>query len=311
MFFFNVSPKKNTGKYVLTLKNGGFIFTGLKPKTKPTIMKSLKLLLVLMPFYCFSQEGKDTINVYIDSKIDFSTSANDNRSESNAGTGNLGIKFKHEFLYGSVHFTVYSQNKSITTTDSSEVKLFGTNLLLPENNSGNISNFRFAIGTRSFSKIDTYDPDDISFFHWKKIGANLFYGLNNTTWSKDSISMPVFINNFSINITYDLLHMRLYGEKKDLISFRLHAGYTSRRIGGDYGLDKNEPFRESMLTTSKLGFNGFQYGARLEVGEFFAQANVTSFPRKYNIDGFSGDQAVISFGIVADINVAARHVAKK
>lgn len=274
-------------------------------------MKKLLYTILLIPFISHNQEGRDTINVYIDSKIDFSTSANDNRSQSSAGTGNLGIKFKHEFLYGSVHFTVYSKNKAILTSDSNEVKLFGTNLLLPENNSGNISNFSFLMGTRSFSNMETYNPDEIGFFHWKKIGANIYYGLNNTTWTKDSITLPVFINNCSFNITYDLLHLRLFGEKKDLISLRLHTGMTTRRIGGDYGLDKNQALRELILGTRKIGFNGFQYGARLEVGEFFAQANVTSFPKKYSIDGFSGNQAVISFGVLADLNIAAKHVTKK
>lgn len=273
--------------------------------------KNLLYALTLCSFQSISQEGKDTVNVYLDSKIDFSTSANDKRSEASAGTGNLGIKFKHEFLYGSVHFTIYSKNKEISADNSDDFKLFGTNLLLPENNSGNISNFSFDIGTRSFSKIENYDPDQVGFFHWKKIGAHLNYSLNNTIWTKDSISLPVFINTFSFNATYDLLNLKLFGEKKDQIVFRVHAGFTSRRLGGDYGLDKNEGQRLALLNTNHLGFNGFQYGARLELGEFFAQANITSFPRKLNLDGFSGDQAVISFGVIADINIAAKHVAQR
>lgn len=265
------------------------------------------LLLISFTNFCQTEVDKiDTVYLSIDSDFDFSSSASDSRSQSNATTGTLGLKFEQKFLYGSAHFTVFSKNQEIEAVDSMDEKLFGTNLLLPQNNSGNISNFNFSFGTSSFSRLFVYDKTNIGMISWRNIGANVFYSLNNTKWIKDSISLPLFINSFALNLTYDLLDLKLFGKGEDRIKLRLHYGFAARRIGGDLGLDKNKSNREFFLNSSITAFNGTQYGARLEIGNFFGQANVTCFPKKHGIEGFSGYQAVISLGVSADLDLAAK-----
>jgi hypothetical protein len=280
-------------------------------------MKTLIISLFIFSNYSFSQTKfdntteTDTVNVFIDSDFDFSSSASDSRSQSNATTGTLGLKFEQRFIYGSAHFTVFSKNQQIETIDSTEQKLFGTNLLLPQNNSGNISNFHFNFGTSSFTRLFAKDVSDANMISWRSIGANINYSLNNTKWVKDSLTLPLFINSFSFNLTYDLLNLKLLGDNGDRIKLRLHYGYVARRIGGDFGLDNNIANREVFLNSSKLSFNGTQYGARLEIGKFYGQANVTCFSKKDGIDGFSGYQAVISLGVIADLNILAKQYQPK
>lgn len=253
-----------------------------------------------------SSNHQDTVYIKIDTDFDFSSSANDSRAKSNATTGTIGLKFEQKYIYGGAHFTVFSRNEQIETPDTNEQKLFGTNLLLPQNNSGNISNFSFDFGTSSFSRLFGYDKAEVGMISWRNIGANLNYSLNNTRWVKDSISMPLFINSFSINLTYDLLNLKLIGEKGDRIKLRLHYGFAARRLGGDLGLGKNSEMREYFINSNRIAFNGTQFGARLEIGNFFGQANVTYFSDKHGIEGFSGYQAVISLGVSADLNIVAK-----
>jgi len=254
-------------------------------------------------------EGKQ-MKVFLDSDINFSSSANDNRNESKAGTGKLGLKFESGFIYGGVNFTVFSRNKEITTIDSNETKLFGTNLLLPQNSSNNISNFSFTFGSRSFYNFDKVD-DNTPMFSLKRLGAYGSFHVNNTKWIKDTISSSITINTFNLFLTYNILNLSVLGEDNDNELIRLYflAGYTARRLGGDYGLDKE--IQKSFLNTNKLGFDGSYLGFRLELGKFYGQMSLTSFNRGDNIKGFSGDQAVISLGINADLKVAAKSIKKK
>ena len=274
-------------------------------------MKKVLLITALLfsfNIFCQTEEDEkiDTVYLSIDSDFDFSSSASDSRSQSNATTGTLGLKFEQKVLYGSAHFTVFSKNEQIESVDTMDQTLFGTNLLLPENNSGNISNFNFSFGTSSFSRLFAYDKSNIGMISLRNIGANMYYSLNNTKWIKDSISASLFINSFAFNLTYELLNLKLFGENNDRIKLRLHYGFAARRIGGDFGLDKNSDLRMFFLNNNKIAFNGSQYGARLEIGNFFGQANVTCFSRKHGIEGFSGFQAVISLGVSADLDLAAK-----
>lgn len=287
-------------------------------------MKVLFLVLLMFPLLGFNAQSQrvldnltkvknsievnDTFYVYLGSDFDFSASANDRRKEASSGTNDLGVKFKHKYWHGGAQFTVYSKNENISTLDSTENKLFGSNLLLPQNSSGSLSNFHFSVGLRSFYDYDDANPEEINFLSARKFGFNLDYRLNNSSWSKDTLELSVFINSFSFDITYEILNLQLINDNKDMVNLTAHFGFVSRRIGGDYGLDKNAPLRMNFLETTSLGFNGFQYGARLEIGKFYAQTNVTSFVRKDDIEGFSGNQATISFGVNADINLAAKSI---
>ena len=249
------------------------------------------------------------INVYFDTDLGFASSANDTRKEASAGTGKLGLDFERGFVNGSIKFTVFSQNKSISTTDSTDQKLFGSNLLIPQNSSNNISNFSFFLSTRSFFRYDKV-PDDLPIFSFKRFGSNLLFQINNTIWTKDSLSTPITINSFNLNLTYNLLNLEVL-KSKEKIRIYFSVGYTSRRLGGDYGLSSYKDYRKSFLNTTDLGFDGIDFGARLELGKFYGQMNLTSFDRNKDIKGFSGNQAIITLGIKADLKIAAKNVKDK
>jgi hypothetical protein len=279
-------------------------------------MRSLLIcafLIVLNPFYAQktkeeTDQGKVT-KVYINTDLNFSSSSNDSRSESRAGVGKLGLKFESGFMYGHAAFTVYSQNKEINSGDTAETKLFGTNLLLPQNSSNNISNFNILLGTRSFYKYDNVD-DKTPFFHWKRFGGVFNFMVNNTRWVKDSLSTSITINTLNLFVTYNILNLTLTEKDSDgeKISLYMLFGYTGRRLGGDYGLDKT--LQKEFINSNKLGFDGTYLGCRLEIGKFYGQMSLTNFSRGDKIKGFSGDQAVISIGIIADLKIAAKYAVK-
>ena len=85
-------------------------------------------------------------------------------------------------------------------------------------------------------------------------------------------------------------------------------GLTTRRLGGDFGLDSNRELRKMFLGTDKRGFNGSNFGVRLEVSKFYGEMNLTSFNKKFDIAGFSGNQAIISLGLIADLTIAAEEI---
>lgn len=243
---------------------------------------------------------KDSLKVSFVTDVNFSSSSDDNRKEAQSGIGTLGLKFQHGFAYGSASFTVFSQNKEIQT-DSTETKLFGTNLLIPENSSGKISNFSLLFGLRSFYLKS--EELDAGIFSFKRFGANLEFKVNNTTWSKDSLSSPVTITSFNFNINYLLLNAEIMNTK-ERIKLLLSYGLTTRRIGGDLGFDESADLRRYFLGTDKRGFNGSNLGVRLEVSKFYGEMNLTSFD-KGSIAGFSGNQAIITIGLIADLTLVA------
>jgi hypothetical protein len=273
-------------------------------------------LFIILPVTFFAQRTAkeqtdgNQVKVFIDSDINFSSSANDSRNESKAGIGKLGLKFESGFIYGGANFTVFSQNKTIETTDSNEVKLFGTNLLLPQNSSNNISNFSFVLGSRSFYPFDKVD-DETPIFHVKRFGAVLNWNINNTKWIKDTLYSSVTISTFNFFVTYNILNLELLGgdSENEQIKLFFMGGYTNRRLGGDYGLDKEMQMK--FLETNKLAFDGTYLGCRLEVGKFYGQMNLTHFSFGDKIKGFSGDQVVISLGLRADLKLAAKQIKKK
>jgi hypothetical protein len=90
-------------------------------------------------------------------------------------------------------------------------------------------------------------------------------------------------------------------DSDEKIRLMVSLGYTSRRLGGDYGLDKNSELRKEFIGTDRLGFDGVKFSTRLEVSKFYGQIDLTSFSNKGNIAGFSGNQAIVSLGIRADL----------
>ena len=127
----------------------------------------LLLLLLIIPFFAISQtvkKQKTDLNVYLKTDINYASSAADNRKEAQSAVGTLGIKFDvYNNIWASSTFTVHSQNQEISTEDISETKLFGTNLLLPQNSSSDISNFELQTGINSIYRLvrDFREPEKI------------------------------------------------------------------------------------------------------------------------------------------------------
>ncbi len=273
-------------------------------------MKYIFLLISILPLISLSQVKKDTseLKVYLKTDINYASSAADTRKEAQSATGTLGIKFQKGYLFGSSVFTIHSQNEQIATEDNTELKLFGSSLLLPQNSSSNMSNFELHLGADSF-----YKRTKDNFWHvWlQPIGFQFRWRVNNTVWDKSSVSIPLTISSVSADLTYRILDVKMdnFGEEK--IRLITSVGYVNRRLGGDYGLDENIELRKEYLGTSKLAFDGFKFSTRLEVSKFYGQIDLTSFSKKDNIRGFSGDQAVITIGIRADLGLPTKFNSEK
>ncbi len=91
---------------------------------------------------------------------------------------------------------------------------------------------------------------------------------------------------------------------KERIKLILSYGISTRRIGGDLGFESSTDLRRYFLGTEKRGFNGSNLGVRLEVSKFYGEMNLTSFD-KGDIPGFSGNQAIITIGLIADLTLVA------
>ena len=247
---------------------------------------------------------KDTLRISFISDVNFSKSSNDNRKESAAGIGTMGIKFERGYFYGSANFTIFSQNSDISP-DSSEKKIFGTNLLLPENSSSKVSNFSVLLGLKTL--YINQSSLEANTFSLKRIGTNIEFKVNNNVWQKDSLSTLVTINTFNFNLNYLILNAKILNTE-ERIRLLVSYGFTSRRLGGDFGLNSNKELRRYYLGTNKRGFNGSNIGFRLEVSKFYGEMNLTSFENNLNIAGFSGNQAIISMGLIADLTLVAKEM---
>jgi hypothetical protein len=263
-------------------------------------------LLTVFSFLVYSQKNsifsdvlsKENLKVHLKTDVNYASSTADSRKEAQSANGTLGIKFANDYLFGSTSFVVHSQNDEISTDDINENKLFGTSLLLPQNSSSNISNFEIQLGAKRFFKY----VDTMSFTAklLNPIGTQISFRINNTIWQKSTISVPLTITSTSIDMTYQVLDLDIL-DSDEKIRLIMSIGFVSRRLGGDYGLDQNSELRKEFLGTDKLGFNGTKFTTRLEISKFYGQIDLTSFGRKDNIQGFSGDQATISLGIRADL----------
>jgi hypothetical protein len=160
---------------------------------------------VLLLFFTFSfSQGKiidDKTSLYIETNINFTTSTEDSRSEAQAGIGTIGIMFKRNFLYGGVRFTVFSRNDEITAENSTDLKIFGSNLLIPQNSSNSFSNFSFLLGTKSFHKYDDLDKEEYKLLSMKRLGAYVQYSVFNTEWINETSTLPITTSVLDLHLT--------------------------------------------------------------------------------------------------------------
>lgn len=246
----------------------------------------------------------DETSLYLETNINFATSTEDSRPDAQAGTGTLGIKFNRKFIYGKVRFTVFSRNDEIEAESNTDNKIFGSNLLIPQNSSSSISNFIFLLGTKSFYKYENVS-DNEKLFTWKRFGGYVQFAIYNTEWVNESLTLPITTTVLDLHLTYRLLSLDVQGENNGRADLYLLAGYSNRRLGGDYGLDSNSDLRNDFIGTEERGYDAYNIGARLEISNFFGQVNLTNFGND-NISGFSGDQAVIALGFNANLNLKAK-----
>ena len=213
-------------------------------------MRLFKILIFISPLFSFSQSDSN-LRVYLKTDINYASSASDNRKESQSAVGTLGIKFDlYDNIFASSVFTVHSQNQEIVSDDVSEEKLFGTNLLLPQNSSSDISNFELQLGIDSYYNLLT-DVFDYKFKEKKSnlfirpIGTSMIFRINNTVWEKPNLEIPITIASLSIDITYRLLDAEM-AESNERVKLVVSTGYTNRRLGGDYGLEQNKNLRNNL-----------------------------------------------------------------
>lgn len=280
------------------------------------------LLFFILPTLCFSQNDtsiknstkKDSTNnlkVYLLTDINYASSASDNREQSQSATGTLGVRFEvYNNLYASSTFTVHSQNQEISTDDILEEKLFGTNLLLPQNSSSDISNFELVAGVNSFYRFfnDFFDSEfkkRKSDIFLKTLGFQAQFRTNNTIWQKQNVQLPITIASLNADFRFRMLDVEMM-ETNERIKLIVGVGYTNRRLGGNYGLNQNSDLRKEFLGTDRLSFDGFKFSTRLEISKFYGQFDLTTFGKKHDIAGFSGDQCIISVGLRADLPISTK-----
>jgi hypothetical protein len=280
-----------------------------------------------------SENNSPQISLITD--VNLESGATSSIENAKAASGKLGFAVVKKSFYGSANIAVVSSKSAGTGVDSNNIKPFASNLLIPSNSSQGLSNFSAEIGFKSLSGYNSSldnvalitSPISFKFFKegWcdstklqfkefkdilgKRLGINGYWQLNNTIWKKDSISTPVFISSFGVFLTYNVLSMDLTNnDNADKVNWSFFCGWDARRLGGDYGLDKNESMRKYFLNTNSIAWNSFSYGSKVEIGKFYGKVQISKFVddklRNGSINGFSGFQATISMGIYLDLKLA-------
>ncbi len=234
-------------------------------------------------------------------------SASSNNELNSTGTGKLGVSFKSKYFYGSILFNVVNRNKDLSAKDTTEKKIFANNLLIPDNSGQGLSNFYISLGVKSFIKFDeNHDWGTVPLVSYKRIGAYGFWQVNNTVWTKDKITTPLYISSLGFFLTYNILSLQILGEDKEKVYISWFGGFENRILGGDYSLEANKKLRTDFLNTEQTSFKSFPVvGFKLELGKFFGKITETHFGDG-DIAGFSGWQAIISVGVNVDLNIAAK-----
>ena len=249
----------------------------------------------------------DSLRLNIKSDVEFKTAGVEGETPS-TGTGMLGVSFKQDYFYGSVVFNVLNRNKTLSAEDTTTTStIFANNLLIPANSGQGVSNFRAELGIKSFAKLKhdwTIEP----MFSRHRLGVNTFWQVNKTEWMKDTVTTSLFISSFGVTAAYTLLSAELQNADKANVHITLLAGWEARRLGGDYALNKNEAVREYFLGTKNIAFDATMLGVMLELGVFYGKVQLYNFGQAEQLDGFNGNQSVISLGMNVEFNVAAKTI---
>lgn len=218
------------------------------------------------------------------------------------GYGRLGVSFESYYFYGKVLFNVVNRNDEIVAVDSTETKVFTNNLLIPDNSGQGISNFNINGGIKSFAKKDE-DWSKVKTLSWKRLGVYGYWQVNNTQWTKDSISTQVYISSFGLYATYNIFSFKILSDKS-FAKLYWFGGFENRILGGDYSLKQNIDYREHFLGTDQLKFISTpSVGFELRLKNFYGRLTETNFDG--DLAGFSGWQTTITVGITVDLDLLA------
>ncbi len=278
-------------------------------QAKTPLLTTLALFLLHTATPAQTQRGLHEIkdNAYrlnLTSDVKAKSSSNTDRDVPTTGTGALGVSFSTEQSFGSVTFNVFNRQAEVGTADSTAAKPFTNNLLIPENSGAGFSNFNLTLGLRNiWANDDTRKI--LNVVQLNRIGCFGYLQFNNTQWTKDSVSTPLFIQSHGLYVTYRLLDLEIDNDDKDDLFLTLFAGYEGRRIGGDYALDKNKELRKHFLGTEDIAFDATAFGVLLELGQFYGKLQTTAFGPSGNLDGFSGWQALVTLGVNIEFNLKA------
>lgn len=247
--------------------------------------------------------------VAIQSDLNFAL-ASESAGENKSGSGSVGVFFVGQKWYGDVNFTVVSAQKEVATEDPATVAPFVNNLLVPQNSGRNGSSFAASLGVNQpLGKWKWLNKKEGSFGGWLGQNTGLYaqFRSNQLIWTKESTSVDVVVNSFAASVVFNVFNFKLQDDDRQFVHFFALAGVVTRRLGGDYGLDANKDLRRHFLGTEALGFNGWEVGAKLELGPFYSKMSLTSFPRKDNLPGFSGDQLLITAGATVELSIKAKN----
>ena len=276
----------------------------LQPKPKPMKRVLITSVFTAVSILAFSQSMRSDGQTRVSLLTDVKGIASSNSSPGgNAGVGKLGASFTSKNLYGSIVFNVISGNDGLES-DSNEIRTFTNNLLIPDKSGRGLSNFNISLGLKSFSNLDMESFESKPLLSFARFGAFGFWQVNNTIWTKESVSTPVYISSLGVYLTYSILNVKLLDDNRGKVHLFWFGGIENRILSGDYSLEKNKSYREHFIEDERLKFWSFPtVGFKLEIGDFYGEVTETNFSG--NLDGFSGWQARIVVGLNVDLTIAA------
>jgi len=241
--------------------------------------------------------------ISITSDLNRSTTQN-GEGDNKVSNGKLGVAFVSKYFYGDISFAVFANNRDVVAQNIADTSFFYNNLLLAQNRSSGLSELSLSFGSNGFLRELLPEPkwQPLKWFY-RNFGVFFNVRSSNQVWIKDTTSIDLLLNATSLVATLQIFDYKI--ESPSWNSFQLigFAGFTTRRLGGNYALDSNSEIRKSFLGTDKYVFDGVEYGVKMELGPFYGKAAFTEFSGEDDIPGFSGPQLAITIGAVINLDL--------
>jgi hypothetical protein len=233
-------------------------------------------------------------------------------SQKKIGNGRLGVAFVTERFYGDLSFAVFTSDRSQATNRLTDTAFFYNTLLLAQHQTGGLNEFSGSIGMNGLLRgllpaREGENPYGLRASLRENFGLHCNFRSSNQYWEKDSVYADVLLNAFSLLLSYRAFDFQLEEESWGHLQLFLFGGFTTRRLGGNYALDRNYELRQDFLGIDKYVFDGWEYGARIELGPFYGKASFTEFDIADNIPGFSGPQLAVRIGATIKLDLLATY----